>query len=242
MDIEFEKLISLQHLDSEIRHLSVFLDGIPSLLEDIHKRIEAGSKEVAQARERLALNQKKRREQEGKVKDIKVQITKYKRQLNGVKTNKEYTTLLKEIEEAQHSVDSMEEEVISEMLAADDIEEEIRAATRRHQQEEENLLKEQDILKQKKAEMEVKIEKLTAEKDSLLPQVPSDQIALYQRISIKKSGVALSPVNGDFCSMCHMRIRPQVLNELRDTKKLILCENCGRILYWVKTPPEQKKK
>ncbi len=242
MDIEFEKLISLQHLDSEIRHLSVFLDGIPSLLEDIHKRIEAGSKEVAQARERLALNQKKRREQEGKVKDIKVQITKYKRQLNGVKTNKEYTTLLKEIEEAQHSVDSMEEEVISEMLAADDIEEEIRAATRRHQQEEENLLKEQDILKQKKVEMEAKIEKLTAEKDSLLPQVPSDQIALYQRISFKKSGVALSPVNGDFCSMCHMRIRPQVLNELRDTKKLILCENCGRILYWVKTPPEQKKK
>jgi len=242
VDIEFEKLIGLQHLDSEIRHFSVFLDGIPSLLEDIHKRIEAGSKEVAQARERLALNQKKRREQEGKVKDIKVQITKYKRQLNEVKTNKEYTTLLKEIEEAQHSVDSMEEEVISEMLTADDIEEEIRAATRRHQQEEENLLKEQDILKQKKVEMEAKIEKLTAEKDSLLPQVPSDQIALYQRISIKKSGVALSPVNGDFCSMCHMRIRPQVLNELRDTKKLILCENCGRILYWVKTPPEQKKK
>ena len=242
MDIEFEKLIGLQHLDSEIRHFSVFLDGIPSLLEDIHKRIEAGSKEVAQARERLAQNQKKRREQEGKVKDIKVQITKYKRQLNEVKTNKEYTTLLKEIEEAQHSVDSMEEEVISEMLTADDIEEEIRAATRRHQQEEENLLKEQDILKQKKVEMEAKIEKLTAEKDSLLPQVPSDQIALYQRISIKKSGVALSPVNGDFCSMCHMRIRPQVLNELRDTKKLILCENCGRILYWVKTPPEQKKK
>lgn len=242
MDIEFEKLIGLQHLDSEIRHLSVFLDGIPSLLEDIHKRIEAGSKEVAQARERLAQNQKKRREQEGKVKDIKVQITKYKRQLNEVKTNKEYTTLLKEIEEAQHSVDSMEEGVISEMLAADDIEEEIRAATRRHQQEEENLLKEQDILKQKKAEMEAKIEKLTAEKDILLPQVPSDQIALYQRISIKKSGVALSPVNGDFCSMCHMRIRPQVLNELRDTKKLILCENCGRILYWGKTLPEQKKK
>jgi uncharacterized protein len=242
VDIEFEKLIGLQHLDSEIRHLSVFLDGIPSLLEDIHKRIQAGSKEVAQARERLAQNQKRRREQEGRVKDIKVQITKYKRQLNEVKTNKEYTTLLKEIEEAQHSVDSMEEEVISEMLAADDIEEEIRAATRRHEQEEENLVKEQEVLKQKKTEMEAKIERLTAEKDSVLPQVPSDQVALYQRISIKKSGVALSPVNGDFCSMCHMRIRPQVLNELRDTKKLILCENCGRILYWVKIPPEQKKK
>jgi predicted nucleic acid-binding Zn-ribbon protein len=29
-----------------------------------------------------------------------------------------------------------------------------------------------------------------------------------------------------------VRIRPQVLNELLSTRKLILCENCGRILYW----------
>lgn len=242
MDIEFEKLISLQNLDSEIKHLTVFLDGIPSVLEEIHKKIEAGSKDVAQAKEKLVQNQKKRREQEGKVKDLKAQITKYKRQLNEVKTNKEYTTLLKEIDEAQHAVDAVEEGIISEMLAADDIEEEIRAASQRHKQEEANMLKEQDLLQQKKAEMQARVEKLTAEKEALLPQIPSDQINLYQRISAKKSGVALSPVNGDFCSMCHMRIRPQVLNELRDTRKLILCENCGRILYWIKTPPEQKKK
>jgi predicted nucleic acid-binding Zn-ribbon protein len=32
--------------------------------------------------------------------------------------------------------------------------------------------------------------------------------------------------------LCHVRIRPQVLNELLSTHKLILCENCGRILFW----------
>ncbi len=240
MDIEFEKLISLQRLDSEIKHITLFLEGIPALLEDIKKKIESSSADVAQAKEDLAQNQKKRRDLEGKVKDLKSQITKYKRQLNEVKTNKEYTALLKEIEETQHSVDTVEEEIISEMLAADDIEEQIRAASLRHKQQEENLLKDQDVLMQKKAEMEAKAEALAAERDSLLPQVPADQTALYQRISAKKGGVALSPVNGDFCSMCHMRIRPQVLNELRDSKKLILCENCGRILYWLKTAQEQK--
>jgi predicted nucleic acid-binding Zn-ribbon protein len=40
--------------------------------------------------------------------------------------------------------------------------------------------------------------------------------------------------------MCHMRVRPQMLNEIRDKVKVILCENCGRILYWT-TKPEPAK-
>jgi len=236
VDIEFEKLINLQNLDSEIKHITIFLEGLPALFEDINKKIESGSKDVASAKEKLGQNQKKRRELEAKIKDIKVRIAKYKRQLNEVKTNKEYTTLLKEIEESQHAVDEIEEEIISEMLAADDIEEEIRNASRKYLEEEQNFLKEKGVLEKKRVEMEAKKEKLTRERDALLPQIPSDQVALYQRISAKKGSVALSLISGDFCSMCHMRVRPQVLNELRDTQKLILCENCGRILCWAKKP------
>ncbi len=104
------------------------------------------------------------------------------------------------------------------------------------QLEEQNFLKEKELLDQKRAEMEANKDKLLQDRDALLPQIPADQVILYQRISVKKGSVALSPVSGDFCSMCHMRIRPQVLNELRDTKKLIFCENCGRILCWTKKP------
>lgn len=56
------------------------------------------------------------------------------------------------------------------------------------------------------------------------------------------SGIALSPVTDDFCSMCHMRIRPQVLNELKEAKKLIICEACGRILYWKQRPETEETK
>ena len=59
---------------------------------------------------------------------------------------------------------------------------------------------------------------------------------LYMSIFNKKNGSALSPVKGDFCAMCHVRIRPQMLNEIRDRSKIYLCENCGRILYWVYKP------
>jgi predicted nucleic acid-binding Zn-ribbon protein len=129
VEIDFDLIIDLQRLDTEIHNASLVLEGIPRLVQDVDKKIQATSKLVADAKDKMAHNQKKRRDLENEVKDMKVQIGKYKRQLNEVKSNKEYTALLHEIEETQHKVDTLEEAIIAEMLAADDVEEEIKAST-----------------------------------------------------------------------------------------------------------------
>jgi hypothetical protein len=237
VDIEFEKLTQLQRLDSEIKQITLFLENIPGLIAETDKKIERSSQVAASAQGKMTHSQKKRRELEAEVKDIKDHIAKYKRQLNEVKTNKEYTALLKEIEESQSKVDRLEEEVIAEMLLADDIQKEIKEANQKFAKAKEKFSREKEAILQKKKETEEKAEKLNQDKQALLPQIPPEQVSLYLNIYRKKGGVALSPVKGDFCAMCHMRIRPQVLNELRDTRKLILCENCGRILFW-----QEKKK
>ncbi len=238
MEIDFEKLIHLQRLDSEIRQVNLFLENTPPLIEEIDKKIEKSSKLAAAAKEKLVENQKKRRDLEAEVKVIKAQVAKYKRQLNEVKTNKEYSAMLKEIEESERKADNLEEEIIAEMLRADEIEAEIKEANRRFAEAKEKFSQEKEAIFLKKKELEEKARQLDQDRQELLPQIPADQVALYLRISNKKSGIALSPVMDDFCAMCHMRIRPQILNELRDTGKLILCENCGRILYWQDKRPK----
>ncbi len=238
MEIEFEKLIILQQLESEIRQVSLFLENTPPLIEEIDKKIEKSSHLAAAAKEKLVENQKKRRELEAEVKVVKAQVAKYKRQLNDVKTNKEYAAMLKEIKESEKKIDGLEEVIIAEMLRADEIEAEIKESNRRFAEAKEKLFQEKETISQKKKEIEEKAKQLGQDRQKLLPQIPADQVTLYLRISNKKSGIALSPVKDDFCAMCHMRIRPQVLNELRDTRKLILCENCGRILYWQDKQPK----
>ncbi len=126
----------------------------------------------------------------------------------------------------------MEEEIISEMLIADDIEDEIKTASQKHSEAEEKFSKEKEALQQEKKKFEAKRDKLNKEKEKLVPTIPSDQVNLYMKIYKKNSGIALSLVNEEFCSLCHMRIRPQVINELKGKEKIILCENCGRILYF----------
>ena len=234
MEIDFTILIQLQSIDEEINSSSLYLKEIPSQIQEIDTKIEEGLQIVNHAKEKLVQNQKKRRDLEADVQDLKAQIAKYKHQLGGVKTNLEYRSLLKKIEETQKKTDILEEEIISEMLLADDIEEEIKTANSNATQAKNKLLKEKDLLLKKKKEVEEGEKKLIQEKEKITLKIPSDHIKLYIKIFNKKNGISLSPVTGDFCSMCHMRVRPQVLNELKEGSKIILCENCGRILYWKK--------
>jgi predicted nucleic acid-binding Zn-ribbon protein len=239
VEFDFEKLIQLQEIDSEIRQTTLFLESIPPLIEDIDKRIAESGQVASAAKDRMSRSQKKRRELEAEVKDVKVQIGKYKRQTNEVKTNKEYSALLKEIEESERKVDGLEEAFISEMLLEDDIQKEIRAADQKFAAAQEKLTREKERIFQKKREVEEKAALLAGQREGLLAQLPHEQVSLYLRIFRNKGGIALSPVTDDFCSMCHMRVRPQVLNELKEAKKLILCENCGRVLYY-KPKAEEK--
>lgn len=234
MDINFESLIQLQNLDEKIKKLSLFLENTPDKIRKIDEKIEASFQIVADAKEKLSKNQKRRRDLESEVQDQKNKTAKYKMQLNDVKTNKEYTSLLKEIEDAENLVESKEEEIISEMLAADEIELEIQTAEKKAAEEKERLLKEKEEILQQSNQKEEDKNQLTGEKQQLEPTIPSDQLRLYRSIFRKNHGIALSPVTDDFCSMCQIRIRPQVINELIAQTQIILCENCGRILYWQK--------
>lgn len=234
METEFDNLIKLQKLDIEIRNTSVLLDDIPRQIRDIDKKAEESLQIVQETKDNFARNQKKRRDLESELQDIKEKIEKYKRQLNEVKTNKEYSSLLKEIEETNQRIDALEEQIIGEMLSADDIEKEIKAASEKSNEVQAELSQKKEEILQEKHKAEEKLNDLHAKREELLPKIPSDQLALYDQIAKTKNGIVLSPVTEEFCSMCHMRVRPQMVNELIAGTQIITCENCGRILYYVK--------
>lgn len=236
MDTEFETLILLQKLDDSIREASHFLQKIPSQIQAIEKKIEESLQIVQKSKDALSQNQKDRRELEAEEEVLKTRIAKYKQQLNTVKTNREYSSLLKEIEDAQQNRDNIEEQIISKMLEADELQGDILAASKKAEEAQSKFSAERDVLLAEKKKIEEKLEKLNKEREDLVPKIPGEQMDLYATISKKNNGIALSAVTDDFCSMCHMRIRPQMLNELKEEKSVILCENCGRILFWIKKP------
>lgn len=234
METDFENLIKLQKIDIEMRNTSVLLDDFPHQIEEIDQKSEESLQMVQDAKDNFSQNQKNRRDLESELQDTKEKIAKYKRQLNEVKTNKEYSSLLKEIDETKERIDSLEEEIIGEMLSADDIEKEIKLASNKADEVQTELAKKKETIIQEKNKAEEKLRNLEEEKENLLPKIPSEQMKLYKQISRMKNGIVLSPVKDEFCTMCHMRIRPQMVNELIAGSQIITCENCGRILYYKK--------
>lgn len=239
MDIAFDKLIRLQNVDTGLNATLSLLDAVPVRLEAIDHQIKATAEIVAHAKEKLSENQKMRRDRESEVKDIKAHTAKFKRQLNDVKTNKEYAALQKEIADTELKADKIEEEIINAMIAADDIEREIRTANSRQAEEKGRIEKDREAILLEQKELEARKAAFLAEREEIVPEIPPDQIKLYDRICKRSKGVALSPVTDDFCSICQMRVRPQMLNELLGRNALITCEACGRILY-VQKPPENE--
>ena len=45
-----------------------------------------------------------------------------------------------------------------------------------------------------------------------------------------RNGLAVVPVERDACGGCFNAIPPQKQSEIRQRKKIMICENCGRIL------------
>ena len=242
MDIQFKHLIHLQELDSEINKINLFLNRVPIRIQEIDNKIEQNKNIVAHAKEKMNNNQKKRRELESHVQDADVKIKKLQGQLNEVRTNKEYSTLLKEIDDTKYAKEQSEEQIITEMLNADEIEEEIQEAEAQASESEARLTQDKKTIFEEKEKMEARQRGLEKEKNELKPKIPPEQLQLYESIYEKNNGVALSPVTDDFCSICQIRIRPQMINELIAGEKIMLCENCGRILYWKSeaAPAEQK--
>ncbi|MCX6560572.1 MAG: hypothetical protein NTZ26_08655 [Candidatus Aminicenantes bacterium] len=234
MDIAFDRLIQLQNVDSEIARLVALLDAVPARLDAIDKQIHATADVVVQAKDKLAANQKKRRDLEGEIKTLRETVAKYKRQQNDVKSNKEYEAIKKEIAENQDKIDSIEETILNEMIAADDVEKEIKAAQAAQASQEVTLKSEKIAVADEQADLMGRKAAAEAERAAVLPGIPAEQVKLYNRIHIKKGGTALSKVTDDFCSLCQMRVRPQLLDELIGRKAIIMCEACGRILYWTK--------
>ena len=233
-------MIQLQKLDNSILEVSLFLESIPSQISSIDDKIKESEQVVEIARNKLDQNQKKRRDLESDVQSMKDRLAKYKSQLNTVRTNLEYRSLLKEIDQGQKKIDSLEEDIISEMMAADELDEKIRETEQESAQARETLSKKKDEINKSKDDQDKEMAELLRQKEEFLPRISSDSINLYSKLAQKLEGVAMSPVKGEFCSMCFMRIRPQMLNEIKAQTETILCENCGRILYYKEEDEEDQ--
>lgn len=228
---DIELLKAAQVHDKEIYERRKDLFQIPIELTHLDNLFKEKQRGAADLEERLKNLRLKQREKELELKQKEDQARQLDGKLMMVKTNKEYAAMRQEITTLKADNSMLEEEIINLLDEVDLLAKQVDEAKSLLKAEEEKYLREKEEHQKRYAEDERKIEELTQKRSALIQRVDPQTAALYEKIVLKKNGLAIARVDGENCSACQMKLRPQVQNEVKLQEKIVLCENCSRILY-----------
>ena len=228
---KLKALYNLQCVDSEIDQLRIVRGELPVEIQDLEDeiaRLEARLEKFEEEKSILKTEQKAKKEA---IKNSGELIVRYKKQLENIKNNREFTSLTKELEFQELEIqlsDKRTNEIKAKVLMKDEV---IASTT-------EDLNENKEDLEGKKSELAEIIAETEKEEKVLIKKSKSSQkkiddrlLSSYERIrGSVRNGLALVSVDRDACGGCFNKIPPQRQLDIKLHKKVIICEHCGRIL------------
>jgi uncharacterized protein len=225
-------LILLQECDNKINKLETFKKDFPDRIKKLEDDLDAHKATFLADSEKLESLKKERRKTEQLTQELEGKVEKSKIKLSNIKSNKEYTAALKEIEEFDKERLAVEDSILQFM-------EDIEAAEKKWLGNKDELARIQNTFDHEKKEIEKKIEELNKKSDvlqqtrqELLSGIDKELLSRYEFLRVRKGGLAIGSVIGGVCQLCHLNIPPQNFYELIRGDELMSCPNCNRLIYW----------
>lgn len=231
MTDQIDALRRLQEVDAQLYRLRIEQGEKPMALERLKQGVAEQQAKAQASDAKLKTFQVQQKEKELELSTKEGHAKKLQLQLFQVKTNKEYTALQHEIEQAKTDASLLEEDILK-------IFDSIERAMREHNEQQALVAKAQASLREEEARItqeitaiEGEIAALQAQRRLLTPEVPAAALSVYERVLVSREGLAMVPLLGASCGGCNMVQPPQVINEVMLKAKLVACDSCNRILY-----------
>jgi hypothetical protein len=237
MSPDLDRLIGLQQLESTIDDARRRVAAHPERIAEVDARLDGARQRVELAKARLKANHEVRRALEKDAAVFQARVTKFKDQLSAVKTNREYQAIQHETATAQSDVSAAEERVLEQMLEADAITAEVAQAEATLAAQEKEVAAERAALASELSAAKTTLAEATQKRDAVLAQLEPRLLALFEQVSRVRKGIAICSATRDgLCSVCHVRLRPQVFQQVRQNDAIVQCDTCQRILYYIPPP------
>jgi predicted nucleic acid-binding Zn-ribbon protein len=232
MNPDLEKLIRLQQLESTADDARRKIADHPDRTQALDARLQHARDTVAGVKARLTAAQEKRRADEKEVSTVQTRLAKYKDQLLEVKTNREYTAMLHEIEAAQNDIKAREDRILEIMMETDELNGEMKKSEADLKAVEKEVAAERGVIEKEVSELQGEMARTAAARAALVAHIDRGALAIFEATAKGRKGVAVAEARNGLCTICHVRLRPQVFNEVRKNESIIQCDSCRRILYF----------
>jgi predicted nucleic acid-binding Zn-ribbon protein len=233
LEPNLERLMRLQDLCLAIEEQARRLSAMPGRQQDLEQSLARHRADVAKARDELADSQKQRRKLEGELQTVETRITKYQGQLMEVKTNKEYTAMLHEIETVKEERGGIETRILQAMDLADTLEGSIKRMESALSEEEQRVSAGLAQLKQEEQKALDRKASLEGDRSGVEGELPPELVSEFARVSRARGGVAVARVVAGLCQGCSVRIQPRIFQQVRRNEGILRCDSCRRFLYYI---------
>ncbi len=228
---KLKALYELQSIHTHIDKIRTVRGELPMEVRDLEDEVEGLETRINKHKDEFKELNDTIQARKISIKDSLASIKKYETQLENVKNNREYEALTKEIE-----IQGLDIQVF---------EKKIKESGYEVKTKEDVLIQAEANIEERRKDLSVKREELdniTAEtqkeEDVLLKKAKIAETHIDERLLIAynklrgnaKNGLAVVTIERDSCSGCFNKIPPQRQSDIRQRKKIIVCEHCGRIL------------
>ncbi|MFY8109971.1 MAG: zinc ribbon domain-containing protein [Bacteroidia bacterium] len=228
---KLKALYKLQLIDSKIDNLRSVRGELPMEVSDLEDEIAGYETRLGNVQAEIKKMDESISVNKNKIVDAKALVKKYEKQLENVKNNREYEALTKEIEiqgleqmAAEKRIKNIQFDIEQKKSSLDNLQSDLEGR--------------KTDLKNKKGELDNIINETEKEEQELLKvratavTVADERlVSSYERIRRGvKNGIGVANIQRDSCSGCFAGIPPQRQSDIKQRKKIIVCENCGRVL------------
>ncbi len=231
MNEEIKQLTELQVIDLEI---AMFDAEINSEQDELAKRVEAFDERQAsiiELKDKIEAAEAQRREFEAELSDEISRIKERQSKMMQVQTNREYQSLLKEIEDSKKNMKEKEEEIVS-LMETSEANSKIMAEQENLTADEKTALDEESAkAKKQSAKIERKKKKIVKKRKAMAKDIDAAVLRNYDMLRTRRNGKAVVGVIKGVCQGCFMSIPPQHFNNILKGDRMLNCPICQRILF-----------
>ena len=229
-----EKLLLLQERDQRLQTFLHEINGVPAERAALEKDLEAARQRLENDKSRAKEIEVERKRLEVEADGKRTQIAKYQTQQLETRNNEEYTALKHEIERAEKDIVAIEDRELELMQELEDLKPVIAAADAKFTSEQNRVSSLLKTAEEKVGVLQGRANELEVEREAIAVEVRAgdeDLLDLYEKLFRTKAGRAITPLEGNHCSGCHMTVTPATLRDAKLGTTVVSCEQCGRIVY-----------
>jgi predicted nucleic acid-binding Zn-ribbon protein len=227
-----EKLLILQDRNRKILRVSEELAHISPERESLRTRAAGTQSQLENAKLRVKQIESERKRLDLEIEAKKSQIEKYANQQLQTRKNEEYKALAHEIEMAKEAIFKIEDQEIVLMEQTEAAQKTVARATAEAAAAKKLLEDQIGLLNQREENLKKELAELQQGRVAISEAVEETARNRYERLFKSKGENVVVGVEHSVCGGCHMKLPAQIIASCRGHSELVVCPNCGRILYY----------